>query len=131
MNKEYWDGADGKIERIKIFNNDNLTTAIKSCYEKPRYNLLIVAPKLVMPVGLIVIDCISKLYPHERGYFKISNDFAIFPNGSYIKIINQKSTARGYRVHEILMSDLSNEELIQVLAPMLRDYEEDQHMWLN
>lgn len=116
------------MEQIKIFNSDNLTTAIKSCYEKPCYNLLIVAPKCVMPVGLIVIDCISKLYPHERGYFKIRNDFVVFPNGSRIKIINQNSTARGYRVHEILMSDLSNEELIQVLEPMLRDYEEEQHM---
>lgn len=114
--------------KIKIFNNDNLTTAIKSCYEKPCYNLLIVTPKFVMPVGLIVIDCISKLYPNERSEFKIRNDFVVFPNGSYIKIINQSSTARGYRVHEILMSDLSNEELIQVLEPMLRDYEEEQHM---
>ena len=114
------------IKQIKIFNNDNLTTAIKTCYEKPRYNLLIVAPKLVMPVGLIVIDCISKLYPHERGYFRTSNDFVTFPNGSYIKIINQNSTARGYRVHEILMSDLSNEKLLQVLEPMLRNYEEEQ-----
>lgn len=124
-------GVDGKMEQIKIFNSDNLTTAIKSCYEKPYYNLLIVAPKFVMPVGLIVIDCISKLYPHERGYFKIRNDFVTFPNGSYIKIINQNSTARGYRVHEILMSDLSNEELLQVLEPMLRDYEEDQCLWFD
>lgn len=114
------------MEQIKIFNNDNLTTAIKSCYEKPCYNLLIVTPKFVMPVGLIVIDCISKLYPHERSNFKIRNDSVTFPNGSYIKIINQNSTARGYRVHEILMSDLSNEELMQVLEPMLRDYEEEQ-----
>lgn len=119
------------MEQIKIFNNDNLTTAIKTCYEKPYYNLLIVAPKFIMPIGLIVIDCISKLYPHERSKFKIRPDSITFPNGSYIKIINQSSTARGYRVHEILMSDLSNEELIQVLEPMIRNYEEDQHMRLD
>ena len=119
------------MEQIKKFNNDNLTTAIKTCYEKTCYKLLIVAPKYIMPIGLIVIDCISKLYPHERSNFKIINDSVAFPNGSYIKIINQNSTARRYRVHQILMSDLSNEELIQVLEPMLRDYEEEQHMWLD
>lgn len=114
------------MEQIKIFNSDNLTTAIKSCYEKPCYKLLIVAPKFIMPIGLIVIDRISKLYPHERSKFKIAADTMMFPNDSLIRIINQNSTARGYRVHEILMSDLSNEELMQVLEPMLRDYEEEQ-----
>lgn len=116
------------MEQIKKFNNDNLTTAIETCYAKPLYRILIVAPKMVMPTGLIVIDCVSKLYPHERSEFKIRPDFITFPNGSYIKIINQNSTARGYRFHEILMSDLSNEKLLQVLESTLRDYEEEQHM---
>lgn len=111
------------MEKIKIYNNDNLTTAIKTCYEKPYYKLLIVVSKSIMPVGMIVIDCIRELYPHERTNFKIRNGSVVFPNGSYIKIINQNSTAKGHRVHEILITDLSNKELIQVLEPMICDWE--------
>lgn len=116
------------MKYIKEFNNDNLVAAIETCYDNPYYNLLIVTPKLVMPVGMIVIDCISKFYPHEHGKFRIKPDSISFPNGSHIRIISQSSTARGYRVHEILISDISNTELIQLLTPMVRDYEEEQRL---
>lgn len=116
------------MTNIKKFNIANLTSAIKTCYNNPDYKLLIVAPGFVMPVGLIVIDCISKLYPHERSKFQIQPCSISFPNGSHIRIISQNSTARGYRVHEVLISDMSNVELIQVLAPMVRDYEEEQRL---
>lgn len=109
--------------QIEKFNSDNLTSAIETCYAKPFYRVLIVAPKMVMLTGLIVVDCVSKLYPHERSEFKIRPDLITFPNGSLVKIINQNSTARGYRVHEILITDLSNKELIQVLEPMICDWE--------
>ena len=83
-----------------------------------------------MPVGLIAIDCVSKLYPHERNEFKIKSDLITFPNGSLVRIIHQNSTARGYRVHEVLLSDMSNAELISRLYPMIRDYDEEQE-WLD
>lgn len=118
-----------KQEKIKDFNNSNLTSAIKTCYEKPFYYVLIVASEYVMPVGLIAIDCVSKLYPHERNEFKIKPDLIAFPNGSLVGIIHQNSTARGYRVHEVLLSDMSNTELIQRLYPMIRDYDEEQEWW--
>lgn len=109
--------------QIEKFNSDNLTSAIETCYAKPFYRVLIVAPKMVMPIGLIVIDCVSKLYPHDRSNFKIRNNSVAFPNGSYIKIINQNSTEKAHRVHEILITDLPNKELIQVLEPMICDWE--------
>lgn len=98
--------------QIEKFNSDNLTSAIETCYEKPFYRVLIVAPKMVMPTGLIVIDCVSKLYPHERSEFKIRPDSITFPNGSLVKIITQNSTARGYRVHKVLVNDMSNTDLM-------------------
>lgn len=118
------------MEQIKINNNDNLTTAIKTCYEKPYYKLLIVVPKSIMPIGTIVIDCVSKLYPHERSEFKIRPDLITFPNGSLVKIINQNSTAKGYRIHKVLLSDVSNTQLLQRLYPMIIDYEEERK-WLD
>lgn len=115
--------------QIEKFNSDNLTSAIETCYEKPFYRVLIVAPKMVMPTGLIVIDCVSKLYPHERSEFKIRPDSIAFPNGSLVKIIAQNSTSRGYRVHKVLLSDMSNTDLMQRLYPMIRDYEEEREWW--
>lgn len=115
--------------QIEKFNSDNLTSAIETCYEKPFYRVLIVAPKMVMPTGLIVIDCVSKLYSHERSEFKIRPDSITFPNGSLVKIITQNSTARGYRVHKVLLSDMSNTDLMQRLYPMIRDYEEEREWW--
>lgn len=115
--------------QVEKFNSDNLTSAIEACYEKPFYRVLIIVPKMVMPIGLIVIDCVSKLYPHERSEFKIKADLITFPNGSLVRIINQNSTARGYRVHKVLLSDMSNTELIQRLYPMIRDYEEEREWW--
>lgn len=115
--------------QIEKFNSDNLTSAIEACYTKPFYRVLIVAPKMVIPTGLIVIDCVSKLYPHERSEFKISADSITFPNGSLVKIITQNSTARGYRVHKVLLSDMSNTDLMQRLYPMIRDYDEERKWW--
>lgn len=115
--------------QIEKFDSDNLTSAIETCYAKPFYRVLIVAPKMVMPTGLIVIDCVSKLYPHERNEFKIRPDSITFPNGSLVKIITQNSTARGYRVHKVLLSDMSNTDLMQRLYPMIRDYEEEREWW--
>lgn len=112
--------------QIEKFNSDNLTSAIETCYAKPFYRVLIVAPKMVMPTGLIVIDCVSKLYPDERSKFKIRPDLITFPNGSLVKIIPQNSTARGYRVHKVLLSNMSNTDLMQILYPMIIDYEEEQ-----
>lgn len=114
------------MKYIEKFNSDNLTSAIETCYTKPFYRVLIVAPKMVMSIGLIVIDCVSKLYPDEHSEFKIRHDLIAFPNGSLVKIITQNSTARGYRVHKILLSDMSNTDLMQRLYPMIRDYEEEQ-----
>lgn len=115
--------------QIEKFNSDNLTSAIETCYAKPFYRVLIVAPKMVMPTGLIVIDCVSKLYPHERSKFRIKPDLITFPNGSLVKIITQNSTARGRRVHKVLLSDMSNTDLMQRLYPMIIDYEEEQKWW--
>lgn len=115
--------------QIEKFNSDNLTSAIETCYAKPFYRVLIVASKMVMPIGLIVIDCVSKLYPHDRSKFKIKCDEIIFPNGSLVKIITQNSTARGHRVHKVLLSDMSNMDLMQILYPMIIDYEEEQKWW--
>ncbi len=112
--------------QIEKFNSDNRTSAIVTCYAKPFYRVLIVAPKMVMPIGLIVIDCVSKLYPHERSKFKIRPDSITFPNSSLVKIITQNSTAKGYRVHEVLLSDMSNTDLMQRLFPMIIDYKEEQ-----
>lgn len=116
------------MKHIEKFDSDNLTSAIETCYAKPFYRVLIVAPKMVMATGLIVIDCVSKLYPHERSKFKIRPDSITFPNGSLVKIITQNSTARGYRVHKVLLSDMSNTDLMQRLYPMIRDYEEERKM---
>ena len=115
---------------IQILNQDNLISTIKTCYEKPFYRVLLVVPKYVMSVevGSFVIDNISTLYPHEHSEFKIKLDTFRFPNGSLIKIINQGSTAKAYRVHKILLCDMSDLELIDVLNPMVRDYEEEQRM---
>lgn len=115
--------------QIEKFNSDNLTSAIETCYAKPFYRVLIVAPKMVMPAGLIVSDCIGKLYPHERSEFKIRPDFIAFPNGSLIQIITQNNTARGYKVHKVLLSDMSNTDLMQRLYPIIRDYEEERKWW--
>lgn len=115
--------------QIEKFNSDNLASAIETCYAKPFYRVLIVAPKMVMPTGLIVIDCVSKLYPHERSKFRIKPDLITFPNGSLVKIITQNSTARGRRVHKVLLSDMSNTDLMQRLYPMIIDYEEEQKWW--
>lgn len=112
--------------QIEKFNSDNLISAIETCYAKPFYRVLIVAPKMVMPTGLIVADCVSKLYPHERNEFKTKSDGIIFSNGSLVKIITQNSTERGYRVHKVLLSDMSNTDLIQRFYPIIRDYEEEQ-----
>lgn len=117
------------MKYIEKFNSDTLTSAIETCYTKPFYRVLIVAPKMVMPIGLIVIDCLSKLYPHERSEFKIKSDLITFPNGSLVRIIAQNNTARGYRVHKILLSDMSNTDLMQRLYPMIRDYEEEREWW--
>ena len=116
-------------ESVKNFNESNLTSAIMNCYEKPNYRVLIVVPKYIMPTNLIVIDYVSTLYPHERDKFKIRNDSIIFPNRSLIKAISQNSTARGYRIHEVLLNDMSNVELLQRLYPMIVDYDKEQEWW--
>ena len=71
-------------------------------------------------------DVKSLVIKNEHSEFKIKSDTVQFPNGSLIKIINQGSTAKAYRVHKILLSDMSDLELINVLNPMVRDYEEEQ-----
>lgn len=117
------------MKHIEKFNSDNLTSAIETCYAKPFYRVLIVAPKMVMPIGLIVIDRVSKLYPDERSKFRIKPDLITFPNGSLVKIITQNSTAKGRRVHKVLLSDMSNTDLMQRLYPMIIDYGEEQKWW--
>lgn len=117
-------------KQIKKFNKDNLTSAIETCYEKPSYRVLIVVPERVKLIGSIVINRVRKLYPRESSEFKIRRDLIAFPNGSYIEIILQNSSARGYKVNEILFSDMSNTDfLMQRLYPMIRDYEEDRKWW--
>ena len=118
---------------IQNFNNANLTSVIKTCYAKPFYEVLIIALKQIMPIRLIVENAIFELYTHEHNNFRITPDTFIFPNNSQIKIVRYDDTLKGYKVHEILLDNLSElltnityPELIRNVSSMLIDYEEEQ-----
>lgn len=115
--------------QIKKFNSDNLTSAIETCYAKPSYRVLIAVPEKVKLIVSIVINRARKLYPHESSEFKIAFDSIIFHNGSSIKITTQNDAPRGYRVCEVLLSDMSNTDLMQRLYTIIRDYEEERKWW--
>lgn len=63
------------------------------CYNKPSCELVIVAREDKIPVHQIrqfVIEHIKNLYPQDYDKFTIDSDMIIFPNGSFIAIIDQK-----------------------------------------
>lgn len=98
---------------------NELTKLVRECITKSYYNALFVTNDF-MTKSLVKDWCRMALAQSA----KIKSDTITFPNGSSIKFVGTKTTARGYRVHKILIDDnVDSKTVEEVLKPYIRDYE--------
>lgn len=103
---------------IVEWNINELTTLIRNCITKPYYNALFVTNDFM--TKMLVKDWCRMALARSA---EIKSDTITFPNGSSIKFIGTKTTARRYRVHKILIDDdVDSKTIEEVLKPYIRDY---------
>ena len=97
---------------------NTLKTLVWECMTMPHYQALFVTDEFVTK-SLVKDWCRMAL----RRNAEIKSDTITFPNGSSIKFVGTKTTARGYRVHKILIDDnVDSKTIEEVLKPYIRDY---------
>lgn len=105
---------------IVEWNIDTLRTLVWECMIMPHYEALFVTDNF-MTKSLVKDWCRMMLTRKAE----IKSDTITFSNGSSIKFIRTKSTARGYRVNKILIDDVDINIVNTILKPFLRDYVEE------
>lgn len=101
--------------RIVKWNINPLKALVWECVTTPHYKALFVTNDF-MTKSLVRKWCRMVLARNAE----IKPDIITFSNGSYIKFIGTKSTARGYRVHRILIDDdIDSKTIEEVLKPLL------------
>lgn len=102
---------------IVKWNINTLKTLMWECMTMPHYRALFVTNDF-MTKSVVKDWCRMALARSAE----IKSDIT-FSNGSSIKFIDTKSTARGYRVHKILIDDnVDSKTVEEVLKPYIRDY---------
>ena len=83
-----------KLTKDIVYNYfPTLLYNVQLCYDTPSYKFVIITREDKIPVHQIrqfVIEHIKNLYPQDYDKFTIDSDMIIFPNGSFIAIIDQK-----------------------------------------
>ena len=124
---------------IDNINEENLISAIESCYKYPNYRVLVYTTNIVMPLVTSIIDYLYRLSRYDKEHYGTENDFKAkrdmieFENGSSIRVIkhyNIINAPRGYRVHKILTDgDVSSNIIENVLTPYIREYSESENFY--
>lgn len=113
-------------------NEENLISAIKTCYKNPRYSVLVYTTNIVTPIVRFIVDYINQLSRYDKecygveDFIKARHDTIAFNNGSSIVIIkhyNIINPPRWCYAHEILTDGIVGSDIIEaVLAPYIRNY---------
>lgn len=100
---------------------NTLKTLAWECMTMPHYRALFVTNDFM--TKLIVKDWYRMALARSA---EIKSDTITFSNGSSIKFVGTETTARGYRVHKILIDDnVDSKTIEEVLKPYIRDYYEN------
>ncbi|MBP5433643.1 hypothetical protein [Ruminococcus sp.] len=100
---------------------NTLKILVWECMTMPHYQALFVTNDF-MTKSLVKEWCRMALSRNAE----IKSDIITFSNGSSIKFVETKSTARAYRVHKILIDDdVDSKTIKEVLKPYIRDYYEN------
>lgn len=111
---------------IYKINEENVLNAVEICLEKPRYSVLIVTKSMVLPLGKMMMDCISKILPRDTDLVKFNLNHISFYNGSHIDAVRISNGCRGRRVNMMIVDDKIDSETIErVLLPCIKKYRED------
>lgn len=104
--------------RIVEWNINTVKTLVWECMTMPHYKALFVTDDF-MTKSLVRDWCRMALARNAE----IKSETITFSNGSSIKFIGTKPTAREYRVHKILIDDnVDSKTVEEVLKPYIRDY---------
>lgn len=127
------------MSNIDNMNEENLISAIKSCYKYPNCRVLVYTTNMVIPLVTAIINYLYRLSRYDKEHYGTENDFKAkrdmieFENGSSIRVIkhyNIINAPRGYRVHKILIDGDVNSNIIEnVLTPYIREYTEPENFY--
>ena len=117
------------VNDICKMNEENLISAIKTCYKNPRYSVLVCTTHIVTPITKSIIDYIKQLSRYDKecygveDFIKARHDAIEFNNGSIMKLYNIINTPRHCYAHKILIDGIVDSDIIEsVLTPYLRNY---------
>ncbi len=122
------------INGIYEMNEENLISAIKTCYKNPRYSVLVCTTHTVIPITRFIIDSIKQLSRYDKecygveDFIKARHDAIVFNNGSTIAIINIINAPRHCYAHEILTDGIVDSDIIEsVLSPYIYNYNVEEY----
>lgn len=114
-------------EHVMDLTNESIRKAIDICIKENGYKVIIACTNKSLETTIEVLRCMLRNTKNvEKHVYNIAfsgdRKEVRFYNGSFIKIINDDTKARGYRIHSLLVDeDIPSDIVDCVLKPYLVD----------